>query len=67
MGSYKDGRSPRGGLLHASNGKMYVGSAYGDEMILNRWKSNLIIQMPIIIWAVPWSSKVNSKMPYNIF
>lgn len=21
------------------NGKMYVGSAYGDEMILNRWKS----------------------------
>jgi hypothetical protein len=24
------------------NGKMYVGSAYGDEMILNRWKSYVI-------------------------
>ena len=26
-------------ITDASNGKMYVGSAYGDEMILNRWKS----------------------------
>lgn len=26
-------------LTDISNGKMYVGSAYGDEMILNRWKS----------------------------
>jgi hypothetical protein len=26
-------------ITDTSNGKMYVGSAYGDEMILNRWKS----------------------------
>ena len=26
-------------ITDISNGKMYVGSAYGDEMILNRWKS----------------------------
>lgn len=26
-------------ITDVSNGKMYVGSAYGDEMILNRWKS----------------------------
>jgi hypothetical protein len=25
-------------ITDISNGKMYVGSAYGDEMILNRWK-----------------------------
>lgn len=25
-------------ITDKSNGKMYVGSAYGDEMILNRWK-----------------------------
>jgi hypothetical protein len=26
-------------ITDTSNGKMYVGSAYGDDMILNRWKS----------------------------
>ena len=26
-------------ITDTSNGKMYVGSAYGEEMILNRWKS----------------------------
>ena len=26
-------------LTDSSNGKMYVGSAYGDQMILGRWKS----------------------------
>src|SRR5690606_39635541 len=26
-------------ITDISNGKMYVGSAYGDEMILNRWKA----------------------------
>ncbi len=26
-------------ITDISNGKMYIGSAYGDEMILNRWKS----------------------------
>lgn len=26
-------------ITDSFNGKMYVGSAYGDEMILNRWKS----------------------------
>ena len=26
-------------ITDTSNGKMYIGSAYGDEMILNRWKS----------------------------
>lgn len=26
-------------ITDSSNGKMYVGSAYGDEMILNRWRS----------------------------
>lgn len=26
-------------ITDVSNGKMYVGSAYGDEMILNRWKA----------------------------
>ena len=26
-------------ITDSSNGKMYVGSAYGDEMILTRWKS----------------------------
>lgn len=26
-------------ITDISNGKMYVGSAYGEEMILNRWKS----------------------------
>lgn len=26
-------------LTDSSNSKMYVGSAYGDEMILNRWRS----------------------------
>lgn len=26
-------------ITDTSNGKMYVGSAYGDEMILNRWKA----------------------------
>jgi hypothetical protein len=26
-------------ITDTSNGKMYVGSAYGDEMILNRWKT----------------------------
>lgn len=26
-------------ITDTSNGKMYVGSAYGDEMLLNRWKS----------------------------
>ena len=26
-------------ITDISNGKMYVGSAYGDEMILNRWKN----------------------------
>lgn len=26
-------------ISDTSNGKMYVGSAYGDEMIFNRWKS----------------------------
>jgi len=26
-------------ITDSSNGKLYVGSAYGDEMILNRWKS----------------------------
>lgn len=26
-------------ITDVSNGKTYVGSAYGDEMILNRWKS----------------------------
>lgn len=26
-------------ITDSSNGKMYVGSAYDEEMILNRWKS----------------------------
>lgn len=26
-------------ITNTSNGKMYVGSAYGDEMILNRWRA----------------------------
>ncbi len=26
-------------ITDTSNGRMYVGSAYGDEMILNRWRS----------------------------
>ena len=26
-------------ITDTSNGKMYIGSAYGEEMILNRWKS----------------------------
>ena len=26
-------------LIDSSNGKMYVGSAYGDQMLLGRWKS----------------------------
>jgi hypothetical protein len=26
-------------ITDTTNGKMYVGSAYGDDMILNRWKS----------------------------
>lgn len=26
-------------ITDTSNGKMYIGSAYGDEMILNRWES----------------------------